>query len=234
MGSKRILIIEDEAKIARVIKLELEYEGYGVETAADGAKGLEKAKTEGWDLILLDIMLPCLNGIEVLRRLRSEDQTTPIILLTARDTVPDKVTGLDQGANDYITKPFEIEELLARIRACIRTNSAWRTAEEDPPLSIADLKVDEKTRLVTRQGRAIELTPREFDLLVYLLRNKNQVLNREQMITRVWGFDYHGDTNVVDVYVRYLRKKIDYGFDFPLIHTVRGVGYCMREPRNED
>jgi DNA-binding response OmpR family regulator len=213
--TQNILIIEDEEKIARVISLELEYEGYQSDIAASGKEGL-------------DVMLPELNGMEVLRRIRSTDTYTPVILITARDSVVDKVNGLDQGANDYITKPFQIEELLARIRACLRTNAIYQKEEEEQ-LQAGDLTVNEKTRDVIRRGEAIELTPREFDLLVYLLRNKQQVLNREQILTNVWGFDYYGDTNVVDVYVRYLRRKVDYPFDTPLIHTVRGVGYTLKE-----
>lgn len=226
--TQNILIIEDEEKIARVISLELEYEGYQSDIAASGKEGLELFQKGNWDLILLDVMLPELNGMEVLRRIRSTDTYTPVILITARDSVVDKVNGLDQGANDYITKPFQIEELLARIRACLRTNAIYQKEEEEQ-LQAGDLTVNEKTRDVIRCGEAIELTPREFDLLVYLLRNKQQVLNREQILTNVWGFDYYGDTNVVDVYVRYLRRKVDYPFDTPLIHTVRGVGYTLKE-----
>ncbi|KAB2492487.1 response regulator transcription factor [Priestia endophytica] len=226
--TQNILIIEDEEKIARVISLELEYEGYQSDIAASGKEGLELFQKGNWDLILLDVMLPELNGMEVLRRIRSTDTYTPVILITARDSVVDKVNGLDQGANDYITKPFQIEELLARIRACLRTNAIYQKEEEEQ-LQAGDLTVNEKTRDVIRRGEAIELTPREFDLLVYLLRNKQQVLNREQILTNVWGFDYYGDTNVVDVYVRYLRRKVDYPFDTPLIHTVRGVGYTLKE-----
>ncbi|QKG83459.1 response regulator transcription factor [Kroppenstedtia pulmonis] len=234
MDSKGILIIEDEVRIARVIQLELEYEGYRVEIATNGTEGLDRARQKKWDLILLDIMIPGLNGIEVLRRYRAEDRATPVILLTARDTIPDKVMGLDQGANDYMTKPFEIEELLARIRACIRTHQIQKQSGEEETLVLADLKVQPQTRMVVRAGQAMDLTPREFNLLVYLLQNKNQVLNREQIITHVWGYDFEGDTNVVDVYIRYLRKKIDAGFDVPLIQTVRGVGYRMREPKYEN
>ncbi|WP_019390569.1 response regulator transcription factor [Priestia filamentosa] len=227
--TQNILIIEDEEKIARVISLELEYEGYQSDIATSGKEGLELFQKGNWDLILLDVMLPELNGMEVLRRIRSTDTYTPVILITARDSVVDKVNGLDQGANDYITKPFQIEELLARIRACLRTNAIYQKEEEEEQLQAGDLTVNEKTRDVIRRGEAIELTPREFDLLVYLLRNKQQVLNREQILTNVWGFDYYGDTNVVDVYVRYLRRKVDYPFNTPLIHTVRGVGYTLKE-----
>lgn len=227
MVAERILIVEDEAKIARVIQLELEHEGYTVEIARDGRKGLDKVKQNHHDLVLLDIRLPELNGLEVLRRIRKSGNTLPVILLTARNSTPDKVSGLDQGADDYISKPFEIEELLARIRACLRTHDKF-TEDNHDVLQIEDLTVNRKTREVIRKGHAIELTPREFDLLIYLMGNAKQVLTREQILTNVWGFDYFGDTNVVDVYIRYLRKKIDQGFDIPLIHTVRGVGYTLK------
>ncbi|MGK5511239.1 response regulator transcription factor [Brevibacillus formosus] len=226
--SERILIVEDEEKIARVIQLELEYEGYESEIAKTGLEALEQYNQGGWSLILLDVLLPGLSGIEVLRRIRVKDSATPIILLTARNAVVDKVNGLDQGANDYITKPFEIEELLARIRSCLRLSQMTRQVETSSKVEVADLSLDEKSREVTRGSSQIELTPREFDLLLYLMQNKNQVLNREQILTHVWGFDYFGDTNVVDVYIRYLRKKVDQGYETPLLHTVRGVGYMLK------
>ncbi|MBG9942631.1 response regulator transcription factor [Brevibacillus formosus] len=226
--SERILIVEDEEKIARVIQLELEYEGYESEIAKTGLEALEQYNQGGWNLILLDVLLPGLSGIEVLRRIRVKDSATPVILLTARNAVVDKVNGLDQGANDYITKPFEIEELLARIRSCLRLSQMTRQVEVSSKIEVADLSLDEKSREVTRGPSQIELTPREFDLLLYLMQNKNQVLNREQILTHVWGFDYFGDTNVVDVYIRYLRKKVDQGYETPLLHTVRGVGYMLK------
>ncbi|TQK53864.1 DNA-binding response OmpR family regulator [Brevibacillus sp. AG162] len=226
--SERILIVEDEEKIARVIQLELEYEGYESEIAKTGLEALEQYNQGGWNLILLDVLLPGLSGIEVLRRIRVKDSATPVILLTARNAVVDKVNGLDQGANDYITKPFEIEELLARIRSCLRLSQMTRKVEASCKVEVADLSLDEKSREVTRGSSQIELTPREFDLLLYLMQNKNQVLNREQILTHVWGFDYFGDTNVVDVYIRYLRKKVDQGYETPLLHTVRGVGYMLK------
>ncbi|MCC8438425.1 response regulator transcription factor [Brevibacillus sp. M2.1A] len=226
--SERILIVEDEEKIARVIQLELEYEGYESEIAKTGLEALEQYNQGGWNLVLLDVLLPGLSGIEVLRRIRVKDSATPVILLTARNAVVDKVNGLDQGANDYITKPFEIEELLARIRSCLRLSQMTRKVEASSKVEVADLSLDEKSREVTRGSSQIELTPREFDLLLYLMQNKNQVLNREQILTHVWGFDYFGDTNVVDVYIRYLRKKVDQGYETPLLHTVRGVGYMLK------
>ncbi|KSU87187.1 PhoB family transcriptional regulator [Priestia veravalensis] len=223
----KILIIEDEKKIARLIQLELEYEGYETTTAHTGTEGLSLFQNQQFDLLILDVMLPGLSGLEVLRRIRSTNQLTPVILLTARDSLPDKISGLDLGANDYMTKPFEIEELLARIRVWLRNQST--AIEENPLLQIGDLTVDEKTRMVTREKNTIELTPREFDLLIYLLKNQNQVLSREQLLTNVWGFDYYGDTNVVDVYIRYLRKKLDAPYSTPYLHTVRGVGYMLKE-----
>lgn len=227
MSKGKILIIEDEKKIARLIQLELEYEGYETATAHTGTEGLSLFQSQQFDLLILDVMLPGLSGLEVLRRIRSINQLTPVILLTARDSLPDKISGLDLGANDYMTKPFEIEELLARIRVWLRNQST--AIEENPLLQIGDLTVDEKTRMVTREKNTIELTPREFDLLIYLLKNQNQVLSREQLLTNVWGFDYYGDTNVVDVYIRYLRKKLDAPYSTPYLHTVRGVGYMLKE-----
>lgn len=238
MGSlnEAILIVEDEDKIARLLEIELECEGYRTCKADNGHDGLELFRRGGWDLVLLDVMLPGMSGIELLRRIRIHDSNTPVILLTAKGSVEDKVSGLDGGANDYMTKPFQIEELLARIRAALRLRPVAVSAVKDGRnegggkwLQAADLKVSESMREVMRSGVAIELTPREFDLLVYLLKNKRQVLNREQIIEAVWGFDYYGDTNVVDVYIRYVRKKIDAGFQPQLIHTVRGIGYVMKD-----
>ncbi|NWO14883.1 response regulator transcription factor [Virgibacillus sp.] len=227
MEQPRILIVEDEQKLSRVLQLELEYENYKTEAVFDGKEALAKMEQQKWDLVLLDIMLPEWSGLEVLRRVRKFDQTTPILLLTARDQVHDKVSGLDLGANDYITKPFQIEELLARIRVHLRNPIKKQT--EDEQVGVGDLLVHVKSREVTRAENQIELTPREFDLLVCLLKNKNIVLTREQLIEQVWGFDYYGDTNVVDVYIRYLRQKIDKGFDQAYIQTVRGVGYTIKD-----
>ncbi|MBW0257177.1 response regulator transcription factor [Bacillus sp. Je.9.29.b] len=227
MNKGKILVVEDEKKIARVLSLELEYEGYEVTVKETGIDGLQALEEDSFDLVLLDVMLPELSGLEVLRRVRKTNTATPIILITARGSVPDKVSGLDLGANDYITKPFDIEELLARIRAQLRLNIQSQE-EKETELSIADLTVNEKTREIQRAGQMLELTPREYDLLVHLLNHQQQVLTRDQLLTAVWGFDYFGDTNVVDVYIRYLRKKIDYPFEKQLIHTVRGVGYVMK------
>lgn len=227
MGQAKILIVEDEKKISRVLQLELEYENYKTEIADNGKEALKFIEEEEWDLVLLDIMIPELSGLEVLRRVRRTDESTPIILLTARDEIHDKVSGLDLGANDYITKPFQIEELLARIRAHLRRPKQKKADQNN--LSIGDLKVNIGTRDVIKEGKQIELTPREFDLLVCLLKNKNLVMTREQLIEQVWGYDYYGDTNVVDVYIRYLRQKIDNDFAEKHIQTVRGVGYTIKD-----
>lgn len=225
--AERILIVEDEEKLARMVELELQYEGYEVEKAADGRTGLEKAQSGRFRLVLLDIMLPELSGMEVLRRLRRTSQV-PVILLTARDAVTDKVSGLDAGANDYLTKPFAIEELLARIRAALRTGEG----REEPAcetLSVGDLTLEPESRRVTVGQTPVELTRREFDLLEYLLRNKGRVVTRDALLDQVWGFNFVGETNAVDVYIRFLRSKIDERFDKKLIRTVRGVGYMIGE-----
>ena len=223
----KILLVEDEEKLARFVELELTHEGYQVEKAFDGRTGLDMAEKGGYDLLLLDIMLPGLNGLEVLRRLRKDGSAVPVIMLTARDAVMDKVTGLDMGADDYVTKPFSIEELLARIRASLRKQSAQK--QESGLLSCGGLTVDVSRHRVTRDGKEIELTGREFSLLQYFMENKTIVLTRDQLLEKVWGYEYLGETNVVDVYVRYLRGKIDDGFDCKLLQTVRGVGYVLRD-----
>ena len=223
--AERILLVEDEEKLARMVELELRYEGYEVEKAFDGRTGLERALSGEHELVLLDIMLPALSGMEVLRRLRRESQV-PVIMLTARDTVVDKVSGLDAGADDYITKPFAIEELLARIRTALRK----RPSQPVPALLTAGpLTMDTERHEVTVRGVDVELTRREFDLLRYLLENKEKVISRESLLDNVWGFDFVGETNAVDVYIRFLRAKIDERFDLKLIHTVRCVGYVIRE-----
>ncbi|WEK55829.1 MAG: response regulator transcription factor [Candidatus Cohnella colombiensis] len=230
MNNDNILIIEDENAIARILQLELEHEGYTVGRAADGRTGLEMALSGQWSLILLDVMLPELNGVEVLRRLRQSDRAVPVILLTARDTVPDKVSGFEHGANDYITKPFAMEELLARVRNLLRIFQASRDGESEDVLKIGDLTIELLTRKVYRKDHTIDLTPREFELLHYLARHKNEEKTRDEILSDVWGYEYIGDTNVVDVYIRYLRQKMDKGYRHKLIHTVRGVGYMLKEP----
>lgn len=229
MVKERILIIEDEEKIARVLQLELEFEGYETGTAYTGPDGLIKYREQTWDLILLDLMLPGLNGLDVLRRIRATETSTPIILLTAKNDVEDKVAGLDLGANDYVTKPFEIDELLARIRSALRFSAVEEPKKDEFLHEFADLSIQEQTREVKRNERQVELTPREYDLLLHLLKHPNQVLSREQLLDAVWGYDYFGDTNVVDVYIRYVRKKIEWDGEGTLIQTVRGVGYVLKE-----
>lgn len=225
----KILVIEDEKKIARIITMELEYEGYEVHAEHAGEQGLEKVLAGKWDLVLLDVMLPEISGLEILRRMRNASVNVPVILLTARDSIPDKVTGLDLGANDYMTKPFQIEELLARIRASLRISKMQMKQEQEKILQVDDLQVFVKSYSVKRANIDIELTPREFELLLYLMENKNIVLSREQILNHVWGYDFMADTNVVDVYIRYLRKKIDYEFEKQLIQTIRGIGYVIKD-----
>lgn len=224
---EKILIVEDDDKIARVIQLELEYEGYEVAIAYTGKEALEKYGTESFDMILLDVMIPELNGLEVLRRIRQKDNEIRIIMLTARDAVMDKVSGLDSGANDYVTKPFEIEELLARIRAQLKQRILSNNAEFQE-MKYRHLKILPMAREVYIGEELIYLTQREYDLLHFLVEHKNQALSREQIIEAVWGYDYYGDTNTVDVYVRYLRKKLDH--ESPsIISSVRGIGYIVKD-----
>lgn len=223
---EKILIVEDEAKLARFLELELSHEGYKIEKAFDGRTGLDLAENGGFDLILLDVMLPQLSGLELLRRLRRSSET-PVIMLTARDSVMDKVTGLDMGANDYITKPFEIEELLARIRAALRKRAPRSNQEET--LVSGMLRLDPARYSVSWGDTPVSLTNREFELLRALMVNRGIVLSRERLLEQVWGYEYFGETNVVDVYIRYLRQKIDDCFGVKFIHTVRGVGYVFRD-----
>lgn len=229
MGTGKILIIEDERQIARFLELELLHEGYRVDVEFDGRLGLNKVEEGLYDLILLDIMLPGLNGMEVCRRIR-QFSDVPVIMLTAKDDVTDKVMGLDLGADDYVTKPFAIEEVLARIRAAMR-----KKVESNPVSKVykaGSLIMDTSKYQVSREGINIELTKKEFDLLEYLVKNRNIVLTREQIMENVWGYNYEGDTNVIDVYIKYLRSKIDEPFGTKLIRTIRGVGYTLGEEKN--
>ena len=221
---RKILIIEDEKALARLLELALIHEGYETKTEYDGALGFADVSFYGPDLILLDLMLPGMDGIEVCRKVR-DFSCVPIIMLTAKDETIDKVTGLDCGANDYMTKPFEMAELLARIRAAFRIGE--NSAENLEILAIRDLRMDLRRHIVKRSGTAVSLTKREFDLLEYLMKNRGIVLTREQILERAWGIDYEGEANVVDVYIRYLRSKIDEPFEPKLIHTVRGFGYVL-------
>jgi len=232
MNNTKILLVEDEEKLARFVELELCHEGYSVTKAFTGREGYELAVSGGFDLVLLDIMLPELNGMEVLRRLRRTSKV-PVIMLTARDETMDKVAGLDQGADDYITKPFAIEELLARIRVTLRKHGVGNSEGSDKSgakvLSACGVSLDAKRHTVTVNGTPIELTKREFDLLHYMLVNKGVVVTRDMLMENVWDYDFDGGTNAVDVYIRFLRTKIDEVFDIKLIHTVRGVGYVIRD-----
>ncbi len=228
MEKKKILIVEDEAKIARFLELELKYEGYEIEIANNGRDGLEKGKLPDVDVIILDLMLPGLSGIEVCRRLR-QTSDVPIIMLTAKDDISDKVTGLDIGADDYMTKPFAVEELLARIRVLLkRSENKTKTIADSSILEIGKLKLSKNNYKVEYDNENIDLTKKEFELLEFLMINKNIVLSREKILDKVWGYDYFGDTNIIDVYIRYLRSKIDQKYNINLIETVRGVGYIIR------
>ena len=224
----KILIVEDEEKIARFTELELVHEGYEVVKADNGRDGLEIAEKGGIDLILLDIMLPQINGLEVLRRLR-KNSDIPVIMLTARDAVMDKVSGLDAGADDYITKPFAIEELLARIRTALKKRTIIEKKQNLDILTYKLLSLNKRRHEVTYDGNVVELTHREFNMLQVLLENKNIVLTRDVLMEKVCGYDYIGETNVIDVYIRYLRTKIDDKFKTKIISTVRGVGYVIKD-----
>ncbi len=223
---KKVLIIEDENKISRFLQLELEHEGYAPETAEEGRKGYTMAQAGKYDIIILDLMLPNLSGIEICRRLRAEGITSPIIMLTAKDDVSDKVTGLDVGANDYMTKPFAIEELLARMRVALKNSDKVASS---PVVKAGRLTLDRDKYEVRFDDTLITLTKKEFELLSYLMINKNIVLSREQIVESVWGYEYEAETNVTDVYIRYLRSKIDEVYGTNYIRTVRGVGYQFRD-----
>ena len=223
-GSAKILIVEDEEKLAKFVQLELGYEGYEVIVANDGLSGLMSARDNEPDLVLLDWMMPGLTGVEVCRRLRATGAMMPVILLTAKDGIEDRVAGLDAGADDYVVKPFSIEELLARVRAHLRRNQP-----DDPETFLfADLSLSRKTREVKRGDRIIELTAKEFDLLEYLISHPKLVLTRDRILEEVWGYDFMGDSNIIEVYIRYLRLKLEAENEGRLIQTVRGVGYVMR------
>jgi two-component system response regulator MprA len=221
---ERILIIEDDEAIVRVLRRSLAYEGYTIDAAFDGETGLTLARDAHPDMVILDWMLPGMDGLEVCQRLRGGDNL-PILMLTAKDTVSDRVQGLDAGADDYMVKPFQLDELLARVRALLRRTQPDRVAV----LNFADLVLDTSTRQALRKGRIISLTAKEYDLLELFLRHPRQVLTREMIFDRVWGYDFGGESNVLDVYIRYLRQKLEAEGEQRLLHTVRGVGYVLRE-----
>jgi heavy metal response regulator len=221
----RILVVEDQHKIAEFIRRGLKEEGYSVDVAYDGEQGYHLARINDYDLIILDLVLPKIDGLTLCRQLRQEQYTGPILILTVKDSVKDKVTGLDAGANDYLTKPFAFEELLARCRALLRTFGT----PEPTKLKVADLEFDLLSRRVTRAGREINLTLKESSLLEYLMRNAGKVVTRTMIAEHVWDINFESFTNVIDVYINRLRQKIDRGFEHPLIHTVRGRGYMLKE-----
>ncbi|WP_328299548.1 response regulator transcription factor [Streptomyces sp. NBC_00435] len=229
---QRILVVDDEPAVREALRRSLAFEGYGTQTAVDGLDALDKAASYAPDLIILDIQMPRMDGLTAARRLRAAGSTTPVLMLTARDTVGDRVTGLDAGADDYLVKPFELDELFARVRALLRRSSyAAPTAGDGHPedaLTFGDLRMDLATREVTRAGRPVELTRTEFTLLEMFLAHPRQVLTREQILKTVWGFDFEPSSNSLDVYVMYLRRKTEAGGEPRLVHTVRGVGYVLR------
>lgn len=221
----RLLVAEDERALNRVIKKRLESEGYSVDSCYNGEETLDYLKTGEFDAVIMDIMMPKLSGIDAVRIMRREKNITPVIFLTAKDSVEDRVSGLDAGAEDYLIKPFAFEELLARIRVITRKKAGNATNV----FSVADLTLDAAAHTVKRGGEIVSLSAKEYDILEYMMYNKGIILSREKIENHVWNFDYSGGTNVVDVYIRYLRKKIDDGRDIKLIHTVRGAGYVLRE-----
>lgn len=221
----RVLVAEDEKELNRLITIRLEDEHYAVDSVYDGTSALDYLNSADYDIAVLDIMMPGLDGISVVKQYRQAGGTAPVLFLTARDSVSDRVTGLDSGADDYLVKPFSFQELLARLRALVRRKNENRKST----LEIADLFVDLYSRKVTRGGREIDLSSKEFSILEYLMMNEGRVLERESIRTHVWSWDYDGESNVVDVYIRFLRKKIDDGFEKKLIHTVRGAGYMIKD-----
>lgn len=223
----RILIVDDEENLVNALYKALKEEGYSVDIAQDGLEGLEYAKMNVYDVIILDIMLPGMDGIKILENLRNEGINTPVLMLTAKDATEDKVKGLDTGADDYMTKPFELCELMARIRALLRREAPTKS----PILKLADLELNTLTRQVKRGDKEITLTSKEFALLEYMMRNARRVLTRTQIADHIWDYEFDGFSNIIDVYIRYLRKKIDDDFENKLIHTIRGSGYCLKESK---
>lgn len=221
----RLLIVEDEIHLQTIMKKRLQKANYSVDACGDGLEALDYLAVTPYDAVILDIMMPGISGLEVLKRIRREGNQVPVLFLTAKDGIEDRVTGLDLGADDYLVKPFAFEELLARIRVMLRRQSETQNNE----LTLADLTVDLKSHTVSRAGEIIELSGKEFAMLEYLLRNQGRVLSRDQIEQHVWDYDYEGGSNMVDVYIRYLRRKLDEGYEKKLIHTVRGAGYVMRE-----
>lgn len=224
-SSMRILLVEDEKKVAKFIQQGLEEEHYAVDVAHDGEKGLQMALNENYDVLILDVMLPKMNGLDLIKTVRAKHKTTPTLMLTAKTATEDKVAGLDSGADDYLTKPFAFEELVARVRSLLRRGAQ----EKSTILKVADLELDTVTHKAKRMNKTIELTAKEYSLLEYFMRNKERVLSRTIIAEHIWDYNFDTGTNIIDVYVNHLRNKVDDGFDRKLIHTVRGVGYVMKE-----
>jgi two-component system, OmpR family, response regulator TrcR len=224
----RVLLVDDEPALTNLVKMALHYEGWAVEIAHNGREALAKFEKVGPDVLVLDIMLPDMDGMRILERVRESDAYTPTLFLTARDSVMDRVTGLTAGADDYMTKPFSLEELVARLRGLLRRSSQQTTPAAEA-LKVGDLRVDTASREVTRDGEPVSLSSTEFELLRFLVRNPRRALSRTEILDRVWNYDFAGRTSIVDLYISYLRKKIDSGRE-PMIHTVRGIGYMLRPP----
>jgi two-component system OmpR family response regulator len=225
-GPLRVLVVDDEATLTELLSMALRYEGWDVRTAGDGAAAVRGAREFRPDAVVLDVMLPDFDGLEVLRRLRAEQTDVPVLFLTARDAVEDRIAGLTAGGDDYVTKPFSLEEVVARLRGLLR-RAGMTAARSDALLAVGDLTMDEDSREVRRAGVPISLTATEFELLRYLMRNPKRVLSKAQILDRVWNYDFGGQANVVELYISYLRKKIDAGRE-PMIHTMRGAGYVLR------
>lgn len=223
----RVLVVDDEASLADLLKMALRYEGWEVRTAADGLSAIKAAREFKPDAIVLDIMLPDIDGLEVLHRVRADGSETPVLFLTAKDSLDDRIAGLTAGGDDYVTKPFSLEEVVARLRGLIRRSQLTFSPKSDPVITVGDLSLDEDSYEVTRDGEVIELTATEFELLRYLMRNPRRVLSKAQILDRVWEYDFGGRESVVELYISYLRKKIDAG-RVPMIHTVRGAGYMIK------
>ena len=221
----RVLVVEDEVSLAELLTMALRYEGWDVRSAGDGLAAVRTAREFGPDLVVLDIMLPGIDGLEVLRRLRTGAPTLPVLFLTAKDAVEDRIAGLTVGGDDYVTKPFSLEEVMARLRALLRRSGM--TVARTPAVVVGDLVLDEDSREVCRDGDIVELTATEFELLRYLMRNPRRVLSKAQILDQVWHYDFGGNSNVVELYISYLRKKVDAGRS-PMIHTMRGVGYVLK------
>jgi two-component system OmpR family response regulator len=228
-GSKiRVLVVDDESSLTDLLQMALKYEGWEVKTAAEGVKAVSLAREFRPDAVVLDVMLPDIDGLQVLQRMRSDGSDVPILFLTAKDSLDDRIAGLTVGGDDYVTKPFSLEEVVARLRSLIRRSTLTADANESPIIRVGDLQLDEDSHEVRRGDQAIELTATEFELLRYLMRNPRRVLSKSQILDRVWDYDFGGKSSVVEIYISYLRKKVDLDGFVPMIHTVRGAGYMLK------